>query len=412
MSKFTQKRRRRKASSIDRPPKPYPDFPLSAANCGAWQKKIRGKIHYFGKWGRVVNGTLTRIQGDGCWRAALAEYKEKREALYAGRTPRVPGEELTVADLCNAFLTAKWHKFESREITARTFATYQSTTDRLIAQFGKDRLVDELAAIDFQALRADIAKRWGPVRLGNEVQRVRTVFKYGREDGLITKEVCYGTEFKKPSKHVLRKCRPSNGKRMFEADEIRRLLDAASPRLHAMILLGINCGFGNSDCASLPQTALDLDGGWIDFPRPKTGIPRQCPLWPDTVKSLWKALEVCPKPKDKADADLVFVTKYGHRWVRLREETQTPIDSVGLEFGKLLRALNLKRRGIGFYALRHSFRTVADATLDFTAIRLIMGHTDASIDAAYLEGIDRNRLRAVADHVRRWLFGAINNSNR
>ena len=49
--------------------------------------------------------------------------------------------------------------------------------------FGKDRPVDDLAADDFEELRADIAKTWGPVRLGNEVQRVRTLFKYGYEAG-------------------------------------------------------------------------------------------------------------------------------------------------------------------------------------------------------------------------------------
>ena len=38
----------------------------------------------------------------------------------------------------------------------------------------------------------------------------------------------------------------------------------------AMFLLGINCGFGNADCGTLPLSALDLDGCWINFPRPKT----------------------------------------------------------------------------------------------------------------------------------------------
>ena len=46
---------------------------------------------------------------------------------------------------------------------------------------------------------------------------------------------------------------------------------------------GVNCGFGNGDCASLPLSAVNLDAGWIDFPRPKTGINRRCPLWPETV---------------------------------------------------------------------------------------------------------------------------------
>ena len=36
-----------------------------------------------------------------------------------------------------------------------------------------------------------------------------------------------------------------------------------------MILLGINCGFGQTDISSLHEKALDLEGGWVTFPRPK-----------------------------------------------------------------------------------------------------------------------------------------------
>jgi integrase len=55
--------------------------------------------------------------------------------------------------------------------------------------------------------------------------------------------------------------------------------------------------------------------------------------------------------------------------------------------------------------LRHTFRTVADATRDFPACRAVMGHADNSMDAAYTESIDDSRLVAVVDHVRQWLFG-------
>jgi hypothetical protein len=34
-----------------------------------------------------------------------------------------------------------------------------------------------------------------------------------------------------------------------------------------------------------------------------------------------------------------------------------------------------------------------------------MGHTDGSMASHYRERIDDSRLRAVADHVRAWLFG-------
>jgi integrase len=429
------KRRRRKAS-LDRPPKPYPDFPLCAANNGYWQKKINGKVHYFTRWGRVVNGRIQRTQEDGGWQAALELYEKQRDALYAGRTPRIDDEGLTVGGLCNQFLTGKMRLVESGEIAPRTFAEYRGTTDRLVSTLGKDRLVDDLAADDFAAIRAEAAKQWGPVRLGNEIQRVRTVFKFGYEANLIRQPVRFGPEFKKPSRKVLRKHRATNGHRLFEAAEIRAMLDAATPPVKAMILLGINCGFGNADCSSLPQSAVDLSGGWIRFPRPKTGIDRRCPLWSETVEALKAAIAERPTPKDKTDTDLVFITKYGHRWVRTTGEKHAPIDSVLTEFGKLLRRPRcphcgslqadanpvkctackrkpakgqtwgkLKRAGLGFYALRHTFRTIADATKDFPAIRLIMGHADQSIDDVYREKIDDTRLTAVTKDVHTWLFG-------
>ena len=41
--------------------------------------------------------------------------------------------------------------------------------------------------------------------------------------------------------------------------------------MRAMILLGINGGFGNADCGTLPLTAVDLERGLIDYPRPPRG---------------------------------------------------------------------------------------------------------------------------------------------
>jgi hypothetical protein len=48
--------------------------------------------------------------------------------------------------------------------------------------------------------------------------------------------------------------------------------------MQAMILLGLNCGYGPSDLATLPMRVLDLAGGWVDHARPNTGIDRRCPL--------------------------------------------------------------------------------------------------------------------------------------
>ncbi|MFH1923060.1 MAG: hypothetical protein ABIP48_24615, partial [Planctomycetota bacterium] len=78
------------------------------------------------------------------------------------------------------------------------------------------------------------------------------------------------------------------------------------------------------------------------------------------------------------------------------------------QFRGLLKSLGLYRPGVGHYSLRHVFRTVADETLDFPAVNLVMGHVDRTMGATYRERIDDDRLVAVTEHVRGWLFDQAN----
>jgi integrase len=373
-----------------RPTKPYPDFPLFPHATGQWAKKIRGKLYYFGKDPQV----------------ALDKYVKQRDDLQAGRAPRPENGGLNVRELCNRFLTSKKLLLNAGELSPRTWRDYYDCCETIVKAFGKTCTVADLVGNDFEKLRASLATRRGPVALGNQVQRVRTVFKYAFDEVLIDRPVRFGTTFRRPSRKAIRKARQAAGVKIIEAEELRRILDAAKQPLRAMILLGLNCGFGQSDVANLPRQAIDLDRGWIDFPRPKTAVQRRCPLWPETVSALRKALTDRPESKDPADEPLVFITSHGRKWVRTREREvggAVTFDAIGWEFRKLLESLGLKRNG-SFYNLRHTFRTVADATKDQPAIDFIMGHTSESMSSHYRERIDDDRLRAIADVVRNWLW--------
>ena len=313
MSKPTKK------SSADKPPKPYPDFPLFPHATGRWAKKIRGKLHYFGKWDN--------------WQDALSLYQKQAADLHAGRKPREDTGGATISDLVNHFLIAKRHLVDTGEIVQRTWDDYDTTCRQVMEVLGKERLIADLRPDDFDSLRRQLAKSRGIVTLGNEVARARILFKYAYDAGLIEQPIRYGQSFKRPSRKALRKARQEKGPRMFQADEIRALMDKAGVHLHAMILLGINCGFGPADCGNLPIKALDLKAGWVDYPRPKTGVARRCPLWPETVEALKKSMAKRPKPNDEADNGMVFLTKYGQRWAK--DSSDNPISK---EFAKIIQA--------------------------------------------------------------------------
>src|SRR5262249_27013399 len=146
-------------------------------------------------------------------------------------------------------------------------------------------------------------------------------------------------------------------------------------------------------------SAVNLETGWIDFPRPKTGVQRRCPLWPETVAALRKALAVRPEPKNPKAADLFFVTSHGACWAK--DYSDSPVTK---EMRKLLTSLGITGHR-NFYVLRHTFRTIADKSKDQPSCDFIMGHESTHMSSTYREEIDDERLRAVSEYVRQWLFG-------
>ena len=222
-------------------------------------------------------------------------------------------------------------------------------------------------------MRKGRRKPWGPARLGKFVGLVRSVFKHAVENNLIERPVAFGTEFRKPKRAEFRKQKSLGGKKLFTAAEIRQLLDGgtvkdqrgkqqqvpgANKQLRAAILLGINAGLGNSDISGLQHDHVNLERGWIDYPRPKTWLPRRAPLWPETIDALNAvAKSRRPKAKRPEDANCVFLNRGGRRMVQSTETSHS--DYVTSAFGKLLRSMKINGRvGLNFYSLRHTFATI------------------------------------------------------
>lgn len=383
--------------------KPYPGFPLTPHPSGRWCKKIKGKLHYFGK---IDNPE-----------AALERFNREWPYLKDGRTPPAvdTGDGCTVKFLCNSFLAAKKSRVESGELSSRSFNDYFRTCKLMVAQLGSTRRVDDLRTEDFEALRGHIASTRELVGIKNEVNRCRIVLKYAYSARLIDRPVHFGSSFDRPSTMAMRKAKRAGGPTTFQAEEARKILAAADTQIKAMVLLGLNCGFGNTDCASLPLPAINLESGWVEFPRPKTAVDRRSALWPETVAAVKAALLNRPEPRNAAESEIIFLTRHGRRWVREQKrgvrgqsEGIGAIDALSQRFAKLLKRLGINSHR-NFYTLRHTFETVAGESKDQVAVDSIMGHVDPSMGAQYRPGrvsesVSDSRLLAVAKVVHSWLF--------
>jgi integrase len=371
--------------------KPRPDFPLFPHSTGRWAKKVRGKRHYFGK-----------VEGDENGQAALAKWLDEKDDLLAGRKPRVKtGDELTVEDLCNHFMAFKEDALTSGELAQRTYDRYLETSKYIAKALGKTRVVDDLRPDDFQALRAKMAKKWGPTALGNEIQMIRSIFRYGYDAELMEKPVRFGPGFKKPTAKTIRKTRNASGPKMFTPAQISAILKHATPNMKAMVLLAVNGGLGNTDLGVMSLNAIDLESNWLDYAREKTGIMRRIPLWKETIEAVRESIEARAEPLSSDDDRLLFIGKRGQNYIGNRRGYR-----VVQEFARVAKNANVEGRA--FYDLRRTFQTIGEGANDLAAVQFIMGHAAGNSDmsAVYRQLVSDDRLRAVTSHIHKWLFNS------
>lgn len=347
---------------------------------GWWVKKRAGKTHY-----------LTRIADDPAGTQALQEWA----AIIGGNTRPSELQGLTLSTLLNGFLHFKTGQVEGGELSQRSWDEYKATSSRLIESWGRDRPVSDLRAADFADLRGRIAKRFGLHRTATEVQRVRTMFRWAYETELIEKPVRLGPAFKRPPQRAFRIAKTQSPK-FYSAAAARELLHHAGDQLRAMLLLSWNGGYGNQDVALLTIPAVDLAAGWITWPRPKTGIARKTPLWPETIEAIRIVLAGRKEPRKPEFGNLLFLTKYRQRWTSW---------GIGHEFRKLTGKCPAVPKGATFYWGRHILATVGSESGDQLATGFLLGHaTDTGIAGQYRERMEESRLRKVVNHVREWLF--------
>lgn len=352
-----------------KPAKPYPTFPLTPHASGKWVKRIAGRSVYFGTWD----------DPDG----ALREYLAATSTEQTSKT-------LTVADGVNMFLHSKKLQANRGEVANRSFLEYVSTGRMLTRHFGRDFPIAALSPARFSEYRQSRGSVRNLVSLGNEVQRIRTIFGWLAKNKHIA-AVEFGSDFRKPSALQRRRHKRTQGAKTFDPIKLRWIISESGLQLGAMILLGVNCGYYPSDCARLRPE--HIDGDWLAVPRWKTEEDREAWLWPETLAAIDAWLQSGLRP---ASSQTLFCRVNGDSW-------EDSSNLVSKHFRQALGRCGM--RSGAFSWLRHTCETIGGGCKDQVAVNRVMGHVDASMAGVYRHGFDRDRIVAVCGHVREWLYG-------
>jgi len=240
-------------------------FPLTLHKTGQYCKKIKGKIYYFG---------TNR-------KDALNRYLEQAAYLHIGKVPRSknPGQTLSIKTLCNLYLDHQESRSIIGEIKLRHLYDQTSLLRDFVKFVGSNRVVSDISTVDLQNYRKKLIKSGkSPNTINNRIATVKAMYNWAVDNEIIDHS---------PRLRAVKKITPQKGEKpTFTIDQIQALLENANIQMKAMIWLGLNCGFGCTDCAELKWKNIDLKSGRVLFPRGKTGIERNLPLWPETVQAL------------------------------------------------------------------------------------------------------------------------------
>jgi len=348
-------------------------FPLTLHPTGQYCKRIKGKLYYFG-----VDK-----------RKALERYLEQAAYLHTGKgsKPKFTTDSLSIKTLCNLYLEHQESRAAIGEVKLRYVYDQISLLKDFVKYIGPNRSVSAISTIDLQNYRKKLIKTGkAQYTINNRIAAIKAMYNWAIDNEIISTV---------PNLKAIKKTSPTKiEKPIFTIEQIEKLLDCANEQMSAMILLGLNCGFGCTDCAEIQWKNLDLKNGRVSFPRGKTGIARNLPLWPETVCALKKVPKL---------GELVFYTSKGNPWVRAirsvdkhGREKYTKEDAVTKQFSKLLKKAKIKtEKGVGFYTLRRTAATLTAKSGDPFAVQRLLGHADLKMATTYVQNISEQTDKAI-----------------
>jgi integrase len=348
-------------------------FPLTLHPTGQFCKKIRGKLYYFGTDKKE----------------ALRRYLEQAAYLHNGKHIKTESvsKGLDMKTLCNMYLDHQESRAAVGEVRLRQVYDQTMLLRDFVRFVGPNRISSDVATIDLQDYRSKLIRiRKSPHTINNRIAAVKAMFNWALDNEIIETS---------PRLNAIKKVpRKKDEKPTFTTAQVQNLLKYADKQMKAMIWLGLNCGFGCTDCAELKWTNVDLKSARVHFPRGKTGVGRNSPLWPETVQAINEVAK---------SGELVFYTPRGHPCVRgLQGATgdgnnkYNSSNAISRRFSSLLKKAGIKvEKGVGFYTLRRTAATLAAKSGDHFAVQKLLGHADVKMASTYVQNISEQTDRVV-----------------
>jgi integrase len=357
-------------------------FPLALHPTGQYCKKIKGKIRYFGTDKKK----------------ALERYLAQATFLHGVQslTQKASKVKMALKQLCELYLQYQHSRVLAGALTPKHYNEDIGSLGRFVSFLGQGCRIESISTLDLQNYKRKLQSAYGSVDRQNlHISILKAMFHWARRNDVL--EAIPNIDAISKGKTVHKEMYT------FNSEQIKKLLSAADVKMQAMIWLGLNCGFGCTDCGTLKLKDLDLNGSRVKLGRNKTGVRRNFPLWPETIK----ALKELPRSGSSA-----FCTSQGQPWVTTviktngnGEREYTSVNRITPRFSRLMKKVGINApKGTGFYALRRTAATTAARSGDPFAVQRLLGHVDLTMATRYVQDVSKQTDRVI-ENSRRYVLG-------
>jgi integrase len=294
---------------------------------------------------------------------------------------------MTLKQLCDLYLRYQNSRVLVRDITAKHYNDSKYSLDRFMSFLGQSCRIENISTLDLQNYKRKLQSSYPSIDRQNlHIGLMKAMFHWARKNDVLESI---------PNIDAISKDRVIHKEKYtFNKKQIRKLLSTADVKMKAMIWLGLNCGFGCTDCSRLQWKDIDFKNSRVELARNKTKIGRNLPLWPETIKVLKEI------PRSGA---LVFTTSKDHSWIRTTATTNDYgepkyiIDNrISTKFSRLMKKVGIKApKGTGFYALRRTAATIAARSGDPFAVQRLLGHVDLTMATRYVQDVSEQTDRVI-----------------
>jgi len=240
-------------------------FPLTLHPTGQYCKKIKGKIRYFGTDKKIT----------------LERYLAQATYLHGGQSliQKASNGKMTLKQLCDLYLQYQHSRVLAGALTPKHYNDQVGSLGRLMSFLGQGCKIESISTLDLQNYKRKLQSSYASVdQLNLNISVMKAMFHWARRNDVL--ETIPNIDAISKGKVVHKEMYT------FNSGQIKKLLSIADVKMQAMIWLGLNCGFGCTDCGKLKWKDLDLKNGRVRLARNKTGVRRNFLLWPETIQAL------------------------------------------------------------------------------------------------------------------------------